>query len=105
MRRLTSLLLVATTAATALVITACQRADEDAMKKQDQILAKLEQLEKKVDGIAARPAGPVAGQPGQPGARPPGPDPNTVYSVDITGDAYKGPEFAKVTIVEAAEFA
>ena len=37
--------------------------------------------------------------------RPNRPDPKTVYSVPVDGDAYDGPKLAKVTIVEASDFA
>jgi hypothetical protein len=69
-------------------------------------------MEAKLDKVAA--GGPaVAGGRGaapgaagrDPGGRPPGPDPAETYSVPIAGAAYKGPANAKVTIVEAFEFA
>ena len=89
--------------------TACQRQDEQVNKKLDYLISKVEGLEKKVAaGGGARPA---AGAPGQPGAqqppRPqrPAPDAATAYAIDITGSPFKGPADAKVTIVEAAEFA
>lgn len=78
-------------------LMACQPAGLDATnKKLDDVLTKLDALDKKVTAGAGRP------QPMQP---PPGPDPAAVYAVDITGAAYVGPEHAKVTIVEAFEFA
>jgi hypothetical protein len=69
-------------------------ADPTVTKKLDDITAKLDAIEKKIGtGAPQRP------QP------PPGPDPTTVYAVPIEGAAFKGPEHAKVTIVEAFEFA
>ena len=66
---------------------------------QQTILSRLDQLEEKVgNAAAARPARPDQAQ------RPQGPDPKTVYKVPI-GEAHtKGPETAKVTIVEWSEF-
>ena len=91
------------------LLGACARADEETQRKIDQIALKVESIEKKIGNA---PAGgmPVAGQPGQPGQpqrpqRPPGPDPTATYSIDIKGDAWEGAEHAKVTIVEAFEFA
>jgi protein-disulfide isomerase len=37
--------------------------------------------------------------------RPPGPDPSKVYAVPIGDNPYQGAENAKVTVVEAFEFA
>lgn len=104
--------LVAALLAVGVVGTAsCARTDEETQKKLDQAISKLESIEKKVDSApAARGAAGVptqvqpGGQPGQP-QRPPGPDPATVYSVDIKGDLYEGPAVAKITIVEASDFA
>ena len=77
----------------------CQKEDAATKERLDKILAKLDDLEKKVDKAAA---GRGAAAPGpQPGR----PDPTTVYSVPIEGNPFEGPANAKVTIVEAAEFA
>jgi len=77
----------------------CQKEDAATKERLDKILAKLDDLEKKVDkagtGRGAAPSGP---QPGRP-------DPMATYSVPIDGNPSKGPATAKVTIVEAAEFA
>lgn len=78
-----------------LTLMACQmQVDEATKKKLDEISTKLDALDKKV-GQGARP------MPQQPA----GPDPSTVYSVAVDGSAYDGPQHAKVTIVEAFEFA
>lgn len=77
---------------------ACQPVqDENVTKKLDEISKKLDALDKKVG------AGGM-GQPQRP-PQPAGPDPNTVYSVAIEGSAIQGPKTAKVTVVEAFEFA
>jgi len=67
-------------------------------QKQDQILTALGELETKVAVGPARPgADPKAQKPG-------GPDPKLTYKVDV-GDAHtKGPDTAKVTIVEWSDF-
>jgi protein-disulfide isomerase len=70
--------------------------DENVNKKLDEISKKLDALDKKVG------AGGMQAQRPQP---PPGPDPNAVYAVPIEGSAVSGPKTAKVTIVEAFEFA
>jgi protein-disulfide isomerase len=64
-------------------------------EKQDTILSKLEEMEKKVAaGGGARPRGP---QPGKP-------DPKATYKVVLGDAAVKGSADAKVTIVEWSDF-
>jgi hypothetical protein len=74
---------------------ACGRQEDS--KKYDEIIGRLDRLEKKLDSAPARPA--------QMPQRPPEPDTKTVYSVPIDGDPFVGPGAAKVTIVEASDFA
>lgn len=77
----------------------CQRAgSDDQGEKLDQINKKLDQLSTKIDNIKP---GAAAARP----KRPPGPDPKKVYAAPIEGAAYKGPATAKVTIVDAFEYA
>jgi hypothetical protein len=96
----------------ALLVAACtSRATEDKLdrllegqktsEKLDQVLAKLNDLERKVDALQAR----GVGGGGQQRQAPAAPDPMATYSVPIDGDPSVGPRTAKVTIVEAAEFA
>ena len=80
------------TAGLALTGLACGQAND---KKLDDIATRLERIEKKLD--APRPP-----------PRPPGPpeqDTRTVFAVPIDGDPFIGPPVAKVTIVEATDFA
>ncbi len=76
-----------------LATLACGRRDEDG-KKIDDIVARLDRIEKKLD--TPRPPVPQ---------RPPEPDNKTVYAVPIDGDPFIGPAAAKVTLVEASDFA
>ena len=93
--------------------SACTRENEGTDRKLDQVLERLAAVEKKLDARPAGPAAPAAGapmrgqqQPGGPQPQRPGaPNPSEVYSVDITGDPVRGAANAKVTIVEAFEFA
>jgi hypothetical protein len=83
----------------------CQKDDksmEAALKRIDDRLAKIESTLEK--GVPAR-AGAAGARGQQRRGRPPGPDPQAVYSVPIAGSPYSGAEHAKVTVVEAFEFA
>jgi hypothetical protein len=82
-------------------LLACQREDAETAQKVDKILAKLDGIEKKLDS-GGRPG--AGAQPNRP-QRPPPPDPKTTFSVPIEGAMAHGAPTAKVTIVEAAEFA
>jgi protein-disulfide isomerase len=90
-------------------LAGCQREDPTTKEKLDHLVAKMDDLDHKLDqiqqkGIGGAPGGapgrqmPTGPQPGQP-------DPTAVYSVPIDGDAAWGPPNAKVTLVEAADFA
>jgi protein-disulfide isomerase len=86
----------------------CQKDDrsmETALQRIDDRLAKMEaQLAR----AAPARAGAAAAGPGAPSrrpARPPGPAPEAVYSVPIDGAPFVGAKDARVTVVEAFEFA
>jgi hypothetical protein len=80
------------TAGLALTGLACGKAND---KKLDDIAARLERIEKKLEA-PPRPLRPPT---------PPEPDTKTVFAVPIDGDPFIGPPVAKVTIVEATDFA
>lgn len=91
--------LTITTALAVGSLLGCQRAgSDDISEKLDQIDKKLESLDKKISNIK-----PGAGRAAP--KRPPGPDPKKVYAAPISGAAFKGPANAKVTIVDAFEYA
>ena len=71
----------------------CGRSEEG--KKMDDIVARLERIEKKLD-TPTRPTLPT---------RAAEPDSKTVYAVPVDGDPFVGPGVAKVTLVEASDFA
>jgi hypothetical protein len=73
-------------------------ADLGTGEKLDRVIAKIDELQHQVDQLRQQPppvARPLAGQP----------DPLAVYAVPIDGDPSWGPATAKVTLVEAADFA
>ena len=76
-------------------------------KDESSISSKLDKIEQRLASIESKLAGgalPGAAR-GQAGPRPAQPDPNGVYAVPIAGAPYRGSEHAKITIVEAFEFA
>ncbi len=78
----------------------CRKADDGDNDKFDRIMARLDAMDKKIDQISQGRAG--MARP----AAPPEPDPKLTYAVPVTdSDFPKGPATAKVTIVEAADFA
>jgi protein-disulfide isomerase len=89
-------ILVATLAS----LAGCQKGgDPQTQEKLDKLQARLDTIQRKLDTMgSAAPARP-------PRAERTGPDPAAVYSVPIGDSPTKGPANAKVTIVEAAEFA
>jgi len=97
------------TALSAVLATACAKADGASTAKIKQLedrIAKLEQGQKKfseIDGFVRPIMAQQQAQQAQKAAREP--DPNARFAVDITGDHYDGPEAAPVTIVEAFDFA
>jgi protein-disulfide isomerase len=80
-------------------VAACETAPSGNVgAKLDDIVARLDKLEK---DLQARPA---AGR-GMPQRQRNEPDPTKVYAVPVEGSPSKGPEHAKITLVEAFEFA
>ena len=77
-----------------LALWACGRAEDS--KKMDDVVARLERIEKKLDNVPSRPQLPP---------RPTEPDTKAVYAVPVEGDPFVGPAAAKVTLVEASDFA
>ena len=88
-------------AATVLAALGCRKvSDDDSGEKFDRIMSRLDAMDKKIDQIAQGRGG--AAQP----QRPPEPDPKSTYAVPVSdADHPRGPATAKVTIVEAADFA
>ena len=86
----------------AVAVFGCQRDDAPLRKEvadlkagQDKILEAIKNMPKGAAAGAARPQRPQR----------PRPDAKSVYSVNIAGAPYKGAKDAKVTVVEAFEFA
>ena len=77
----------------------CRKMEDDSNEKFDRIMSRLDAMDKKIDQIAQ---GRGAARP----QAPPEPDPKLTYAVPVTESDYpRGPATAKVTIVEAADFA
>jgi protein-disulfide isomerase len=84
----------------AFLLGACQKEGDPAVhEKLDRLQARLDSMQRKLDSMPAGAARPPAR------AERGGADPGAVYSVSVGDSATKGPATAKVTIVEAAEFA
>ncbi len=85
-----------------LAVMGCQRDNDVPLRKE--VKALKQGQDKILAAIKARPApGPGAARPARP--QRPRPNPSAVYSVNINGAPFKGAKDAKVTIVEAFEFA
>ena len=80
------------------LLSACPGGSGGDSKKLDDVIARLDRIEKKIEGAGAL-------RPRPPMPPPPQEDTKTVYSVPIDGDPIVGPKAAKVTIVEASDFA
>jgi len=86
-------------------ISGCERQqDADLGKKLDSIDKRLASIEEQIKQGGVGRAGAARPERARP-QRPPGPDPAKVYSVPIDGAPVVGPANAKVTVVEAFEFA
>ncbi len=88
-------------AATVLAALGCRKvSDEDSGEKLDRILSRLDAMDKKIDQLSQGRGGMAQPQ------RPQEPDPKSTYAVPVTdADHPRGPATAKVTVVEAADFA
>jgi protein-disulfide isomerase len=99
-RRSSSLLTLAAPALLAAALTACggpgQEAIDELKTQQRQILAKLADIEKKLEGGAPSRASAARGRSG--------PDPNEVYELPVGKSPTRGPESAPVTIVEFSDY-
>jgi protein-disulfide isomerase len=80
-------------------LLACQQGDPALQQKLDTLQAKLDKVQAKLEGL-----GSAQQRPQRPTPAPPPPD-TTVFSVPVGDAAVRGPASAKVTIVEAADFA
>ena len=79
----------------------CQRDDAPLRKEVAELKAGQDKI---LDAIKSMPkAGPAAARPQRP--QRPRPNANSVYCVNINGAPFKGAKDAKVTVVEAFEFA
>lgn len=88
----------------AVAVFGCQRDDSPLRKELADMKADLSEIKTLIKDMPKGAApGPGANRPQRP--QRPTPQPNSVYSVDINGSPYKGAKDAKVTIVEAFEFA
>jgi hypothetical protein len=67
---------------------------------------RMERIEKKLDALIAS-GGARGAQPGAQQQRPARPEPDRAktYAVSIDGDAFVGPADAKVTLIEACDYA
>jgi protein-disulfide isomerase len=87
----------------AATLSSCQKDDSAVVKKLDELVTLQREANAKLDRMASAPgAARPAMPPGQQAGRP---DPTAVYAVPIEGAPFKGAKNAKVTIVEAFEFA
>jgi protein-disulfide isomerase len=87
-----------------LLRAACTRGDGVSTKRLDEMERRLEALDersKDIDGRLVK----IEDMIREATQGPKEPDPAVVYAVPVDGDPYRGPEHAKVTMVEAFEFA
>jgi protein-disulfide isomerase len=85
---------------------ACQRSSGEEQQALKTLVSKVESIEKKLDAMQAGGRGGAVANPAARAAQPARPDPATVYALPIRDDEpYLGAKHAKVTIVDAVEFA
>lgn len=102
----TGLILASLAAVTTMAYAGCSQDKLDIDEKLVRIDRRLKNIEKKTAKLGTgAPARPGAARAGKRPQRPAGPDPQAVYSVPIDGSPFKGAKHAKVTVVEAFEFA
>jgi hypothetical protein len=86
----------------ATALGACKKADDDVAEQLARLTDRMDKQDKKLDQIlqrlGTRPAAAAPQAPRQP-------DPAVTYSVPIDGEIPRGPATAKITVVEAADFA
>ncbi|MBX3160487.1 MAG: hypothetical protein KF773_31265 [Deltaproteobacteria bacterium] len=80
-----------------LVLAACQPDTKNIERKLDALMQEVKQL--RAQGVGG--AAPAAGQRPQRVE----PDPTKTYAVSVEGDWFEGPADAKVTIIEAYDYA
>ena len=88
-------------AVSAVALVGCQR-DDSAMQGE---LTEIKSDLAEIKGMLAKGGAAGAGRPTPERPQRPQPEPNAVYSMPIDGDPYRGEKTAKVTVVEAFEFA
>lgn len=66
---------------------------------------RMDRIEKKLDALIAQGGRPGAAAAGQPRPSRPEPDRAKTYAVPIDGDPFAGPADAKITIIEAFDYA
>ena len=89
----------------AIGLVGCTKDSDAVVKKLDEISKKLDKLDDIEKALATGGRARPAGARPKPAPRPGRPDPSKVYSVPIDGNPFVGAKHAKVTIVEAFEFA
>lgn len=93
---------IITVATVSLLALGCQKTGSAGLEE------KLDSIDKRLASIEAKLEKGVPAAAGQRGAQRPSrprPNPQDVYAVPIEGAAYKGAKNAKITVVEAFEFA
>jgi len=92
---------IITTAAVSLLAIGCQQSNSSGLAE------KLDSIDKRLAAIEAKLEKGVPAGRGQGKQRPkrPRPNPKDVYAVPVEGAAFTGAKNAKITVVEAFEFA
>ena len=88
-----------------LALMSCQRDTDPVLEKLDEISERLDRLEGRGGAEPSRAAAAEGAGDRERPARPARPDPSTVYAVPVGDSPQVGPDDAKVTIIEATDFA